>query len=255
MQDRTILSAILDRVETCVREMVIPEISEDDLSESGYKLIQMGKPNSGYNTPLRACYRDLREVEALEKYFRIPCAFLLIDTGFLRGNQDEAPFTQQNYPINAVVTKFPVLLRVLMKQDTGQLVKKGTTDAAFDNYEYLTEAEWTSLNLHLNESQDSMNLPSGLCNNLGKIPITDQISNLLDDFDTLLNPYNLAGKQVEYPDTVGVLDAFITSVECLQGVMSPYEIVDYTLEMTFWQNKGSNVVFNSTDPVVSTVYS
>ena len=255
MSNKTIMKSILDRVEDCVCEMVIPKIDDMALQNVGYDLIQMGKPNEGYKTPLRGLYRDLRDVEALDKYCRVPAVFLLLDTGFVRGNQDQAPFSQDNYPINAMVTHYPILLRTLLKQGTGQLVKNCKDELAPDRYIELTDDEWSSLDSDLTKSYKSTELTDpALRDNLMKTPITDQISNLLNDFDQILNPINLAGKQPEYPDNVGVVDAYVTSVECLQGVLSPFEIVDYTLEITFWQPKDNAAVFNSTDPIISTVY-
>ena len=277
MSNRTILSAILDRVENCIREMLIPDLKADrdtyipqmancppgqtppqqptktPLGQHGYDLVRLGKPNIGYQTPLRACYRDIRDVEPLDRQFRIPSVFLLLDTGFFRGNQDQAPFSQENYPLDAFVTKFPVLLRTLLKKDSGQLVLSTGDDDAGDTYSYLTDAEWGELELAgaFDKSYKDPSLPEKFRNKLRKIPITDQISDLLADFDTLLNPYNLAGRHPEYPENVGVLDAFITSVECLQGILSPFEVVDYSLEITFWQRKGFGPVFSTGTPVVS----
>ena len=260
MDNQTILGAILDRVESCIREMVIPNVGTNYIQKYGYDLIRIGKSNTGYKTPLRGCYRDLRDVEALDRQFRIPAVFLLLDTGFFRGNQDQTPFAQENYPLDAIVTKYPILLRTLLKKDTGQLAKVTVQDPGYDNYDYLTAEDWGMLELEevenphrsaLDASYRDPQLSSAFRNKLRKVPITDQISNLLSDFDSLLNPYNLAGSQPNYPDGFGVLDAFITSVECLQGVLSPYEIVDYCLEVTFWQKKGYGPIFDGGTPVVS----
>ena len=254
------MKSILDRVEDCVCEMVIPKIDDMALQNVGYDLLSMGIPNEGYKTPLRGLYRDLRDVEALDKYCRVPAVFLLLDTGFVRGNQDQAPFSQDNYPINAMVTHYPILLRTLLKQGTGQLVVDCEDELAPDRYRELTADEWCQLRAAAGGADSDKSYKASdlsvtsLQGILKKTPITDQISNLLNDFDQILNPINLAGKQPEYPDNVGVVDAYVTSVECLQGVLSPFEIVDYTLEITFWQPKDNAAVFNSTDPIISTVY-
>lgn len=231
--NRGFRSKVLTSIETQLRKLVVYPESGNDIN---YKAIPPRvDPNDTsptperYNTPLLTLYRDVVEVKELSGEYtitgnreidtlaqrqvtRIPSVSILPSRGARIRNSTAS--RNSGVPLDQIVVYWPIIIRITLQQGSGALWSD-------DKMDYAT---W-----------EQGGRP---------IPLTDQCMLFWDDLDCLINAYTMGNIKSDKKTSAiwnpqpTLLDALIVESIPLEGMASPFEIVDFVALITYSQNKG-----------------
>jgi hypothetical protein len=224
-------SMILDRIEEQLSKLLVKPAEGSDRDDISYK----ANPNEGYHTPLLSLYRDVIEIRTLtgdpmitgnpmndlyQKRLatRLPSISILPARG---ARVENATVTQQSrLELGTTRIFWPIIIRLTLEQGTG---------AKYEDARRVYSDE---------------GMP---------IPLTDQWVLAWDDMDVLLNAHTLASVNVRNKSDdarfpVSMLDALVTGCEPMEGLVAPFEILDFELMVILNQDKAPGSKYQTASP-------